>query len=84
MPQIITRGCISTCGYCRTEFSFVPNEVAHSTTPVRAGYSPEEEASDKAVYSVRCPNCRRSVDVGEKLGSAAKRELASRPKHYDD
>lgn len=84
MTKIITRGCEATCGHCLTKFSFDPGEVLHSTKPVPAGYSPEEEAYNQPVFMVSCPNCHRSVDVGVHLGPLAKKEIAQRPVYSDD
>ena len=76
MAKILEEGCVSVCGYCRTRFSFDLSDVGHSTTPIPAGWSPEEEAYDKSVFTVSCPKCRRGVDVEDKLGPNAKRELS--------
>ncbi len=78
MPKILEEGCIVICEHCTTKFSFDLSEVDHSTRPVPAGHSPEEEAYDKSVFSVGCPKCRRGVDVERKLGPAAKREIPAR------
>ena len=84
MPTIIRTGCVVSCGHCNTEFSFKPNEVQCSSKSVPAGYSPEEEAYRKTVFTVGCPNCHRLVNVEKALGPEAKREIANRPPDRDD
>jgi hypothetical protein len=84
VAKIIREGCIPTCGHCNTTFSFDPGEVQHSTRHVPAGYSPEEEAYDKSIFTVSCPKCHRAVNVENQLGALAKKEIAQRPKRSDD
>lgn len=84
MAKILEEGCISVCGYCRTRFSFDLSDVGHSTVPVPAGYSPEEEAYNKSVFTVRCPKCQRGVDVENKLGPNAKHEMRTRDTSRED
>ncbi len=84
VATIISQGCTTVCGHCRTHFSFSPSEAQHSTRQVPAGYSPEEEAYDESVFTVACPNCKGGVNVGNKLGPLAKKELQNRPKMFPD
>lgn len=83
MAKILKEGCIATCGHCRTEFSFTPSEVGHSTKQVPAGYEPQDEAYDKSAFTVGCPSCHRGVDVEKHLGPDAKRELRQHRDHSD-
>lgn len=78
MAKILKEGCVGKCGYCMTEFSFAPLEVGHSTIPIPAGHSPEEEAYDKSVFTVACPKCHNAVNVESLIGPLAKKQIAAR------
>lgn len=80
MATIIQEGCVVSCSHCMTRFSFLPSEVATSFKKIPAGYSPEEEAYDEALYSVSCPKCNNPVNVGSALGPEGKRAATARAK----
>lgn len=90
MAKIIEEGCVTRCGHCNTKFSFEPHEVGASFTRIPAGYSPEEEAFDKATCCVSCPKCRKSVNVDNVVGkdgraaAIARAEEAKRLDGYYD
>lgn len=79
MAKILEEGCVAKCGHCMTRFSFDLSEVEHSTIRIPAGYSPEEEAYDKSVFTVKCPKCSNGVDVEKLIGPLAKKQLAMLP-----
>lgn len=76
MAKILKEGCVATCGHCMSQISFDPSEVKHSTITIPAGYSPEEEAYDKSVFSVMCPKCHNAVNVDGIIGPLAKKAIA--------
>lgn len=80
MPTIISLGCVKICTHCATTFSFVPSEVGVSFRNIPAGHSPEEEAYEKPIFVVNCPNCKQSVNVDTALGSEGKRAAVERAK----
>jgi hypothetical protein len=78
MATILKEGCVRSCSHCETRFSFLPSEVQLSKVDVPAGYSPEEEAYQKSVFTVACPKCSAPVDVSTALGSEGKRAAEER------
>lgn len=78
MARIIQEGCVVVCEHCSTRFSFEPHEVRTSFKHVPAGYSPEEEAYEKASFQTSCPKCHNLVGVGAALGPAGKRDAEAR------
>ncbi len=78
MAKILQEGCVATCGHCLSSISFDLSDVRHSTIPIPAGYSPEEEAYDKSVFIVECPKCHNAVNVEGLIGPAAKKDIAAR------
>lgn len=83
MAKILEEGCVAKCGHCLTRFSFDLSEVQHSIVPIPAGRSPEEEAYNKSVFTVKCPKCWCDVDVEKHIGPLAKKQLASRKEIHD-
>lgn len=74
MAKILKQGCVATCDYCKSTFSFGLHEVTVRGRDVPAGYSSEEEAYTKKSFFVKCPSCGHSVNIEPHLGSDFKKQ----------